>query len=112
MQSPEDHKDLILAIGRESYAVVAHLDHPLLILEFCADADLGRLRGSELDRIGEQILKQQCQQAKISVNLGQILETHLGWAAHALGLQFATPVFDGAREDEIKEQLRKAGLPE
>ena len=36
------------------------------------------------------------------MNVGQILETHLGWAAKALGLQFATPVFDGATEKEIK----------
>src|SRR5687767_11996394 len=35
------------------------------------------------------------------MNVGQILETHLGWAAHALGLYFATPVFDGATEKEI-----------
>ncbi|MEE9231547.1 MAG: DNA-directed RNA polymerase subunit beta [Acidobacteriota bacterium] len=46
------------------------------------------------------------------MNVGQILETHLGWAAQALGLHFATPVFDGAREGDIKEQLRKASLPE
>ncbi|HET8567644.1 MAG TPA: DNA-directed RNA polymerase subunit beta [Candidatus Limnocylindria bacterium] len=46
------------------------------------------------------------------MNIGQILETHLGWAAAALGIKVATPVFDGAREDVIKEQLRKAGLPE
>jgi len=45
------------------------------------------------------------------MNVGQILETHLGWAAHALGLYFATPVFDGAREDEIKKWLDEAGLP-
>ena len=45
------------------------------------------------------------------MNVGQILETHLGWAAHALGLYFATPVFDGATEDEIKNWLEKAGLP-
>ena len=45
------------------------------------------------------------------MNVGQILETHLGWAAHALGLYFATPVFDGAREDEIKHWLDRAGLP-
>ena len=37
------------------------------------------------------------------MNVGQILETHLGWAAKALGLHFATPVFDGATEKEIKE---------
>jgi DNA-directed RNA polymerase subunit beta len=45
------------------------------------------------------------------MNVGQILETHLGWAAHALGLWFATPVFDGATEKEIKNWLDKAGLP-
>ena len=45
------------------------------------------------------------------MNVGQILETHLGWAAAALGLHFATPVFDGATEAEIKGWLDKAGLP-
>ena len=45
------------------------------------------------------------------MNVGQILETHLGWAAHALGLYFATPVFDGATEPEIKSWLDQAGLP-
>ncbi len=45
------------------------------------------------------------------MNVGQILETHLGWAAKALGVHFATPVFDGATERDIKEQLAKAGLP-
>ena len=45
------------------------------------------------------------------MNVGQILETHLGWAAHALGLYFATPVFDGATEVEIKSWLERAGLP-
>jgi DNA-directed RNA polymerase subunit beta len=45
------------------------------------------------------------------MNVGQILETHLGWAAHALGLYFATPVFDGATEVEIKNWLDRAGLP-
>ena len=45
------------------------------------------------------------------MNVGQILETHLGWAAKALGLQFATPVFDGATEKEIKLQLEESGLP-
>jgi DNA-directed RNA polymerase beta subunit len=45
------------------------------------------------------------------MNVGQILETHLGWAARALGLHVATPVFEGAREGEIKEMLKKAGLP-
>jgi DNA-directed RNA polymerase subunit beta len=42
------------------------------------------------------------------MNVGQILETHLGWAAHVLGLRFATPVFDGAPETEIKRFLRDA----
>jgi len=46
------------------------------------------------------------------MNIGQILETHLGWAASALGIHIATPVFDGAKESSIKETLRQAGLPE
>ncbi len=46
------------------------------------------------------------------MNVGQILETHLGWAAKALGLHVASPVFDGATEREIKELLEKAGLPQ
>ena len=37
------------------------------------------------------------------MNVGQILETHLGWAAQALGLHFATPVFDGATEERDQE---------
>jgi DNA-directed RNA polymerase subunit beta len=45
------------------------------------------------------------------MNVGQILETHLGWAAQALGMYFATPVFDGAMESEIKDMLAKANLP-
>jgi DNA-directed RNA polymerase subunit beta len=45
------------------------------------------------------------------MNVGQILETHLGWAAQALGLHFATPVFDGATEKEIKLELKEANLP-
>jgi DNA-directed RNA polymerase subunit beta len=46
------------------------------------------------------------------MNVGQILETHLGWAGKVLGLKFSTPVFDGAREPDIKELLRQAELPE
>ena len=46
------------------------------------------------------------------MNIGQVLETHLGWAAHALGYTCATPVFAGATVDEIKAELRAAGLPE
>ena len=42
------------------------------------------------------------------MNVGQILETHLGWAARVLGLHFATPVFDGASEVEIKEYIKQA----
>ena len=45
------------------------------------------------------------------MNIGQILETHLGWAAKTLGLHVASPVFDGAEEDEIMDLLEKAGLP-
>jgi DNA-directed RNA polymerase subunit beta len=43
------------------------------------------------------------------MNVGQILETHLGWAARVLGLHFATPVFDGATEKEIKQKLQESG---
>ncbi len=46
------------------------------------------------------------------MNIGQVLETHLGWAAQRLGFKVATPVFDGAHEDEIRQALRDAGLPE
>ena len=45
------------------------------------------------------------------MNVGQILETHLGWAVRALDLSVATPVFDGASESEIKKLLREANLP-
>jgi DNA-directed RNA polymerase subunit beta len=45
------------------------------------------------------------------MNVGQILETHLGWAAAKLGLHFATPVFDGATEKDIKARLGEANLP-
>ena len=46
------------------------------------------------------------------MNIGQILETHLGWAAHALGYKVACPAFNSASEENIKEELKKAGLPE
>jgi DNA-directed RNA polymerase subunit beta len=53
------------------------------------------------------------------MNIGQILETHLGWALHeqakdnnGVPVKAATAVFDGANEDQIKEELKKAGLPE
>ena len=46
------------------------------------------------------------------MNLGQVLETHLGWAADRLGFRVATPVFDGATEEEIRQALVEAGLPE
>jgi DNA-directed RNA polymerase subunit beta len=46
------------------------------------------------------------------MNIGQVLEVHLGYAARALGWKIATPVFDGAKEDDIFETLNKAGLPE
>jgi DNA-directed RNA polymerase subunit beta len=44
------------------------------------------------------------------MNIGQILETHLGWAMKVLGLQAATPVFDGATEERITDALTRAGL--
>ncbi|KKT60277.1 MAG: DNA-directed RNA polymerase subunit beta [Candidatus Giovannonibacteria bacterium GW2011_GWB1_46_20] len=46
------------------------------------------------------------------MNIGQILETHLGWAASKLGYMAVTPALLGATETEIKEELRRAGLPE
>ena len=45
------------------------------------------------------------------MNLGQILEAHLGWAAHELGFQAVVPVFDSASETEIESALESAGLP-
>jgi len=46
------------------------------------------------------------------MNIGQILETHLGWAADKLGYMAITPALAGATEAEIKGELKKAGLPE
>jgi DNA-directed RNA polymerase subunit beta len=46
------------------------------------------------------------------MNVGQILETHLGWAAQRLGFKAITPVFDGASEDELRNCLKEAGIPE
>ncbi len=46
------------------------------------------------------------------MNVGQILETHLGWAARELSIKVATPVFNGATLEEIQEMLRAANLPE
>ena len=46
------------------------------------------------------------------MNVGQLLETHLGWAAKVLGMKFATPVFDGIKESEVRGYLKEAGLPE
>jgi len=45
------------------------------------------------------------------MNLGQIMETHLGWAARMLGMYIATPVFDGAHSEDLSEWLQDAGLP-
>jgi DNA-directed RNA polymerase subunit beta len=45
------------------------------------------------------------------MNIGQVLETHLGWAAAALGYKIATPVFDGASEEQIEAMLGEAELP-
>jgi DNA-directed RNA polymerase subunit beta len=46
------------------------------------------------------------------MNVGQILETHLGWAAQILGFKAITPVFDGASEEELRACLKEAGIPE
>ncbi|NLZ93990.1 MAG: DNA-directed RNA polymerase subunit beta [Firmicutes bacterium] len=46
------------------------------------------------------------------MNIGQILETHLGWAAKTLGIHIASPVFDGAREEDVMAAIAEAGLPE
>ncbi len=46
------------------------------------------------------------------MNLGQIYETMLGWAGRELNTTFATPIFDGARYEDVLEQMREAGLPE
>jgi DNA-directed RNA polymerase subunit beta len=46
------------------------------------------------------------------MNVGQILETHLGWAAQRLGFKAITPVFDGAAEAELRGCLKEAGIPE
>ena len=46
------------------------------------------------------------------MNIGQVLEVHLGMAAKALGWKIMTPVFDGAHEEDIRECFRMAGLPE
>jgi len=46
------------------------------------------------------------------MNVGQVLETHLGWAAQLLGMHVTTPVFDGIKESQIKQLLKKAKLPE
>ena len=45
------------------------------------------------------------------MNVGQILETHLGWAAKILDVSYSTPVFDGAKEEDVEAELEKAGLP-
>ena len=45
------------------------------------------------------------------MNVGQVLETHLGWACKKLGLKVATPVFDGISEKKVREYLKEAKLP-
>jgi DNA-directed RNA polymerase subunit beta len=46
------------------------------------------------------------------MNVGQVLETHLGWAAKLLGFKFSTPVFDGIKEKDVRKYLSDAKLPE
>ena len=45
------------------------------------------------------------------MNVGQVLETHLGWACKILGIKVATPVFDGITESRIRDYLEEANLP-
>ncbi|MCR9288023.1 MAG: DNA-directed RNA polymerase subunit beta [Bacteroidetes bacterium] len=45
------------------------------------------------------------------MNLGQIFETVLGWAGEKMGVKFGTPIFDGASQEEIEEEIQKCGLP-
>ncbi len=45
------------------------------------------------------------------MNVGQVLETHLGWACKKLGIKVATPVFDGIPEKKVRDYLKQAGLP-
>ncbi|MEN8255065.1 MAG: DNA-directed RNA polymerase subunit beta, partial [Verrucomicrobiota bacterium] len=46
------------------------------------------------------------------MNVGQVLETHLGWACKHLGMYAATPIFDGISEQQIRDMLSEAGLPD
>jgi len=46
------------------------------------------------------------------MNVGQVLETHLGWACSKLGIKVATPVFDGISEPQVRKYLEDAGLPD
>lgn len=46
------------------------------------------------------------------MNIGQLLEANLGWAAHVLGVRFISPVFEGATQEDIRASLKAAGLPE
>lgn len=46
------------------------------------------------------------------MNIGQLLETELGWAAKTLGIMTETPIFDGAQEEDVRDYMKKAGLPE
>ena len=46
------------------------------------------------------------------MNLGQLYETILGWAGKKLGVKFATPIFDGASEEQINDYMKQAGLPD
>jgi DNA-directed RNA polymerase subunit beta len=46
------------------------------------------------------------------MNVGQVMETHLGWVSKVLGIRIFSPIFRGVKHEEIKEYLKKAGLPE
>src|SRR5205085_1588837 len=89
------------------------------ILKKLSDEEIRRIILSDTEDQGEieeteRTAKEQAEilQTLYDEKVGQILETHLGWAAKALGLWVSSPVFEGASEGEIKALLKKAKLPE
>ena len=78
--------------------------------EICEDAWVANRPGAELAERGVDIILNPIG-VPSRMNIGQILETHLGWAAAKLGFRVATPVFDGAHENQIHDMLTQSGLP-
>jgi hypothetical protein len=71
------------------------------------------LQGGPLEHIiaAKAVAFKEALQPGFKKYIGQVLETHLGWAAKALGIRVATPVFDGATEKDIEEILKESGHP-